>query len=115
MAKIWASPIYSLKSGTGKDIKIDVTTSVSASLPPHGSLNKDFIPFLKQRNIDTVLDFGVGSLRHTLPLLEEGFTVCAVEFEECFSRTFCSAFLQIALRYHNFLPMVWPGDFINSN
>jgi len=114
MAKIWASPIYPLKSATGKQITIDVTTSVSASLPPHGVLSKDFIPFLKKRNVKTILDFGVGSLRHTIPLLKAGFNVCAVEFEECFARTFCSSYLQIALNHSNFSAMVWPSDFIKS-
>jgi hypothetical protein len=115
MAKTWASPIYPLKTTTGKDIKVDVTTSVSASLPPHGVLAKEFIPFLQQRGVERILDFGVGSLRHTIPLLNAGFNVCAVEFEECFGRPFCSAYLQIAQQHANFSAMVWPGDFIQTN
>src|SRR5437588_7511966 len=110
MAKTWGSPIYALKSTTGKEIKIDVTTSVSPGLPPHGVLTKTFIPFLQQRKVDSVLDFGVGSLRHSLPLLEAGFNVCAVEFEECFGRPYCSAYLQEALKYPNFSALVWPAD-----
>src|SRR5438270_12965959 len=102
MAKTWESPLYTLQNGAGKDITIDVTTSVSAGLRPHATITKTFIPFLKQRNVQTVLDFGVGSLRNTFPLLDAGFDVCAVEFEECFGRPFCSAYLQLAMKRPNF-------------
>lgn len=83
-------------------------------MAPNGALTKSFIPFLQARKAESVLDFGVGSLRHTLPLLDAGFSVCAVEFEECFSRPFCSAYLHEAEKYSNFTAMIWPADFIKN-
>jgi hypothetical protein len=88
MPKLWSKPIYEFSKG-GKKIIIDVTTSVSPGLAPNKVVT-DLVPFFERQNVERILDFGAGALRHTFPLLDAGLQVCAVEFEECFARPICS-------------------------
>ena len=111
----WKSPIYILRTRLGKRIEIDVTTSISAALPPHKVIQDEVIPYLKRRgNVRTILDFGAGALRHTIPLLRAGFEVCAVEFDETFRRPVCSKALKKVTRNSNFTKLIWPRDFIRD-
>lgn len=114
MAQLWHGPLYSLTAPDGKTITIDVTTSVSASLPPNAVLLEEVIPLFKSKRIQTVLDFGTGALRHTVPLLQEGFEVCAVEFEEAFARPVCAEAKALARDYSNFSALLWPRDFLKD-
>ena len=114
MAK-WRSPIYNLKTSSGKDVKVDVTTSVSLGLPPKGTVLKELIPFFRTKNVNTVIDFGAGALRHVFPLLEAGFQVCAVEFNEQFRDGICRERLEKANRHANFSKLIWPHDFIHDD
>ncbi len=111
----WKSPIYILKTRFGKRIEIDVTTSISASIPPHKVIKDEVIPFLKRRgDVRTIIDFGAGALRHTIPLLKAGYEVCAVEFDEAFKRPVCSKALKKVSRNKNFTKLIWPRDFIRD-
>ncbi|NIM94971.1 MAG: hypothetical protein GTO18_14820 [Anaerolineales bacterium] len=114
MPKYWSKPIYELKTRSRKTIYIDVTTSVSPGLPPNKVLLEEVIPFFKRKKVHRILDFGAGALRHTIPLLEAGFEVCAVEFEKGFSRPKCQIALAEARDYHNFSALIWPDDFIKD-
>jgi SAM-dependent methyltransferase len=114
MPKYWTKPIYQLKSNSGEEITIDVTSSVSAGLIPSGVIVDDLIPFLKNRHVERVLDFGAGALRHTFPLLDAGFQVCAVEFEEGFKREVSKKAREKAQKHPNFSALIWPKDFIKS-
>ena len=76
-------PLYHLRAKNGKSITVDVTLSVNPALGPNQAIT-EAIAFFKRKNVKKVLDFGAGALRHTLPLLKEGFQVCAVDFEEQF-------------------------------
>src|SRR2546429_616534 len=77
---IWKKPIYRLTSKRGKDILIDVTSSVSPGLPPNKAVT-ELVDFFRNKDVQKIVDFGAGALRHTFPLLDTGFQVCAVEFE----------------------------------
>lgn len=111
----WKSPIYILGTRFGKRIEIDVTTSISAALPPHKVIQDEVIPYLKRRgNVRRILDFGAGGLRHTIPLLKAGFEVCAVEFEDAFRRPVCSKALKRVRRNPNFSELIWPRDFMRD-
>jgi SAM-dependent methyltransferase len=114
MAKLWNKPTYDLRDKNGKSVVIDVTKSVSAGLPPN-KLIKGLIPFFKSRNVERIVDFGAGALRHSFPLLKRGFEICAVEFEEQFNKPFCQVALAKARRYSNFSTLIWPRDFKNDN
>jgi len=114
VAKTWESPIYRYRDRKGEDIWIDVTTSVSPGLPPKQVLRDTMIPFFQERGVESILDFGAGALRHTFPLLEAGFQVCAVEFEEAFDRPACRQALEEARKYANFSALVWPKEFIGD-
>src|SRR2546425_970252 len=107
---IWQKPLYQLRSKKGKSIVIDVTSSVSPGLPPNKALT-GLIEFLKEKKVERVIDFGAGSLRHTMPLLEADLEVCAVEFEENFSRPACKKALDQARTYPNFSTLIYPKDF----
>jgi hypothetical protein len=110
---MWEKPIYRLKSKRGNFVDIDVTTSCAPGLKPNEVFDK-IIKFFKRKNVETVLDFGAGSLRHTFPLLRNGFKVCAVEFKEQFQRPHCKKALRRAGRSANFSALVFPDQFIKD-
>jgi len=110
---IWKKPIYRLKSKRGKEIFVDVTTSVSPGLPPNKAI-RGLVKFFRGRNIEKIVDFGAGALRHTFPLLNAGFQVCAVEFEENFHRPICKEALTKAATHPNFSRLIYPRDFIED-
>jgi hypothetical protein len=114
MATLWVKPVYKLQNKNGKAIVIDVTKSVSAGLPPN-KLIKELIPFFKSRKVERIVDFGAGALRHCFPLLKAGFQICAVEFEEQFSKPFCQDALNKARKDPNFSTLIWPKDFKADN
>lgn len=114
MAKLWESPIYRFKSILQKEVYIDVTTSSSPGLPPNKLLRDTLIPFFKKKKLYRILDFGAGALRHCFPLLDAGFEVCAVEFDEGFSRPSSKRALEEAKKNPNFSALIWPKDFIRD-
>jgi hypothetical protein len=114
---IWERPIYRLTTKDGKRVVIDVTLSVNPNLGPNKAI-KEVIEFFQRKNVSTVLDFGAGALRHTLPLLRTGFKVCAVDFEEQYStagvKRICREKRLLAEASPNFSALVYPRDFIND-
>jgi hypothetical protein len=114
VAKLWASPLYKLSTPAGRDVVIDVTSSASAGLDPNSIVTDVMVPFLKDRGVRTILDFGAGALRHTLPLLKAGFEVCAVEFERGFDRDVAAEARRRAERDGRFTSLVWPQDYLAS-
>lgn len=112
---LWEKPIYKLKDSRNREITIDVTRSVSAGLKPAGVVTSTLIPFFLEKGVSRVLDFGAGALRHTIPLLDKGFEVCAVEFDEVFKKPVPSTKLALARSYHNFTKLVFPKEFISDN
>ena len=80
------NPYYSGKTGAGDTIRIDVTNSISAGLEGSSGLVDAVTNWMDERGLTTILDFGAGALRHTIPLLEAGFQVTAVEYREAFQR-----------------------------
>lgn len=112
MAKLWTSPLYRLKTPAGKEVVIDVTSSVSPGLASNSIITDVIIPTFADRRVRRVLDFGAGAMRHTVPFLSSGFDVCAVEFEASFSRPGCDAGLAEARNYASFSSLLWPHDFL---
>ncbi len=112
MPKYWTKPYYELTAASGDKVTVDVTSSASAGLEPSGTVVHKLIPFLGARGVNRVLDFGAGALRHTFPLLDAGFQVCAVEFQEGFTRPVARQALARAEHHHNFSALVWPNQFI---
>lgn len=111
---IWKKPIYRLTSHRGKNILIDVTSSVSPGLPPNKAVT-ELVKFLRKKDVQKIVDFGAGALRHTFPLLKAGFQVCAVEFEENFVRPICQQALAKATAHPNFSKLIYPKDFISDD
>jgi hypothetical protein len=114
MANVWNSPMYQLVSKAGKRITVDVTFSVSAGLPANKLFDDTLIKFFRSKGVESVVDFGAGALRHTFPLIRAGFQVCAVEFEQEFSRPVCAEALRKAEKHPNFCKLIWPCDFKKS-
>lgn len=110
---MWESPLYKLKAKNGKYVFIDVTTSCAPGLPPNKAITQ-IADFLKRKQVDKILDFGTGSLRHTFPLLRKGFQVCAVEFKEQFKKPSCQKALRRAKRSANFSALIFPEEFIRN-
>ncbi len=112
MPRRWVTPIYNLRTTSGRAVVIDVTTSVAPGLPPNKVLSEKVIPFFQARRVTRILDFGAGALRHVTPLLEAGMTVCGVEFEAAFLRPAASAALADAKLHPHFSRLVWPHNFL---
>ena len=72
------------------------------------------ITFFEEKNIERILDVGAGALRHTFPLLDADFQVCAVEFEEAFARPACEKALAEAKKNPNFSTLIYPRQFIKN-
>ncbi len=109
----WQKPYYKLSASDGRQVIIDVTTSISSGLGPHRALKSEIIPFFKNKGVSSVIDFGAGALRHSIPLINSGFQVCGIEFEEAFQRNVASEALKKAQRNANFSQLVWPKQFVN--
>src|SRR5271156_6352756 len=107
---MWNSCFYKLKDARGKDVVIEVTSSVQPGIPHNNAIN-EFISQLTEKKLTKVVDFGAGALRHSFPLLRSGFQVCAVEFEEQFKRPECARALNRAQKDSNFSSLIWPGQF----
>ena len=112
MAVKWRTPLYQLSTPSGMEVTIDVTTSVSPGLPPSNVLGEAVIPFFRKRKVQTILDFGAGALRYTIPLLDAGFEVCAVEFEQTYQRQVSGKALRQAKEFPNFTSLIWPYDYL---
>lgn len=111
----WDKPVYEFHKTGGKDILIDVTTSVSSGLDPNHVLIEKVIPYFRQHNVDKILDFGAGSLRHALPLVRAGFTVGAIDFKEGYSRPICHKHLKELCGNDRFCLMEWPHTFCGNS
>lgn len=107
----WETPYYELKGVGGKQVLIDVTSSVQPGLEPSKAIYS-FIELLNKKKVETVLDFGAGAFRFTFPLLDSGFQVCGVEYAEQFKRPGCTDALRKAEKHPNFSTLIWPKDFI---
>jgi len=77
---------YTVKTATEKNVRIDVTNSISSGLEANKAIREEIIPWMKERGLRRVLDFGAGALRHTIPFLEAGFEVICVEFPQAYTR-----------------------------
>ena len=86
MKQRFSSPKYNVTLLDRTKVAIDVTNSISAGLEPNHGLIETLVPWMKDRGYQKILDFGAGALRHTIPLLKEGFELISVEFESAYSR-----------------------------
>lgn len=110
----WHSPIYNYRDDVGKEIIIDVTTSVSPGLPANHVFVDRVIPYLEKHDVYRVLDFGAGSLRHTIPLLKRGFVVGAVDYKRGFERPVCKKALEKLRDNKNFCALEWPNEYYGN-
>ncbi len=112
MSSLFENPIYRLTAKSGKKVTIDVTSSLSAGLPPNKVVADTLVDFFHSKHVETIVDFGAGALRHTFPLLEAGFEVCAVEFEEQLKKpAVAEAYAKAEHDFPNFCTLVWPKHF----
>jgi hypothetical protein len=112
MANRFQSPIYNVTTEGGSKLTIDVTNSISSGLEPNSGLMEHIIPWMRQTGCTRVLDFGAGALRHTVPLLKEGFEVIAVEYQKAYERPKAAENRTEAENYDGFTKLVWPHDFL---
>ena len=112
--KPFESPFFNGTDSSGKQFKVDVTSSIAPSLSSNTGLVDSVISWMKEHNCRRILDFGAGALRHSLPLLRAGFEVTAVEYENAFKRPVASKKRAAAQRFAHFEDLVWPHDFLKS-
>lgn len=111
---MWETPIYKMRAKSGKYVYIhDVTSSCAPGLSKNKSID-EIASFFTEKGVKTVLDFGAGALRHTLPLLDHGLSVTAVEFEEQFKRPSCRKAFEEAEKSPDFTKLIFPKQFISS-
>lgn len=90
---LWRSPLYIFKASHGLnktddiEILVDVTWSSKPTRPQMSPalevvLHQTF-NYLDGSSLK-ILDFGAGKLRHTVPLLEKGYTVDAVDYQSLY-------------------------------
>lgn len=109
MATTWKTSIYEYRRGK---LIIDVTSSISAGLPPHRAVRKKFMPIIKKSKRRRILDFGAGALRHTIPMLRyHDVQVCAVEFEEAFDTPVAQKTHEKVRNDPSFSELIWPIEF----
>jgi hypothetical protein len=112
MAKRFASPLYNVTTNGGDKLTIDVTNSISAGLTANAGLIRHVSQWMRKTGATRVLDFGAGALRHTIPLLERGYEVTAVEYARAYQRPKAAEFRTEAEGYHTFTKLMWPHDFL---
>jgi hypothetical protein len=112
MANYFSSPIYNVTTAKGEKVSIDVTNSISSGLGPNQGLVKAVTSWMRAGGYSTVLDFGAGALRHSIPLLKAGFEVIAVEYERAYQRPKAQQHRDEAVRLPGFTQLVWPHDFL---
>lgn len=86
---MWESPVYTFAKkirddGKTENLVVDVTGSAPSMSAPGDILEGVFgvLTAGKSPKKTKILDIGAAKLRNTLYLLEKGFQVYAVEFEE---------------------------------
>ncbi|MDE2589955.1 MAG: hypothetical protein KGL95_09870, partial [Patescibacteria group bacterium] len=121
---VWESPVYKFEEETtirGKITKkpflINVTYSAPRNLDDPGKALIGVFKKItegKEPHKIHILDFGAGKLRNTLWLLQKGFNVWSVEFEELEERLEdAKKKWKMAKNYPNFKHLGFPKDFVN--
>jgi len=121
---IWRTPLYIFRKKDGfkdREILVDVTWSSKPTRPEMApslatALRKSFDHLGKQPL--KILDFGAGNLRHSVPLLELGHHVTAVDYQDLFDKPsdLVKKNLAKARTYDKrFGQLVYPSDFVAFN
>jgi hypothetical protein len=123
---MWETPIYRFNREAGQDRKgnllyeqivVDVTKSAPTFATPGTTLESALRDLIAATGIGKkalILDFGAGKLRNTLYLLQKGYRVCAVEFEELFRDSDQAAASRKKAHVtgrKRFSTMIYPRDF----
>ncbi len=124
---MWESPIYRFNVDAGthdgdrlyKQVVIDVTGSAPSFDAPGKTLGRALTVAIAEAAAPkraVILDFGAGKLRNALHLLDKGFRVCAVEYEQLFADSEqASNALGRAEKYRaRFSKLVFPHQFVRS-
>lgn len=122
-SKVWKSPLYIFKKteefDTERKILVNVTWSSKPTKPEiadslQSALRKT-IEVVKNDNCDCeILDFGAGKLRHSVFLLQKGFSVTAVDFENIYVRPSpqIQGYLDEVRNSDKFRQVVYPSEFM---
>jgi len=123
---LWTTPVYRFRvpvdddpqSTQLKEIVIDVTGSAPNFPGPSEGL-KEVLRWVFEsdslKRIETVVEFGAGKLKNIPFILEEGKTVCAVEFKELSENRFTRQNLRTCANYGSkFQKLVFPNPFLSD-
>jgi hypothetical protein len=112
MAKRFETPFYNVTTQGGKQLRVDVTNSISAGLDANAGLIDHLTSWMKATKCKRVLDFGAGALRHSIPLLRKGFEVVAVEYPNAYDRPKAAEYRAQAEKFDTFTELLWPDQFL---
>ena len=126
--EIWQSPIYIFKKkenfGKTKEILLDVTWSAKPTRPQiapslESALSKTLENIGGQKNKKDIkiIDVGAGKLRHSVLLLQEGYSVTAVDYENLFVNPTdqVQGYIDQASKFSTFQKIVYPSQLITDN
>lgn len=125
--QIWKSPIYIFRKkenfGKTKEILLDVTWSakptrpeIAPSLENALSQTLENISGGRENENIKILDFGAGKLRHSVFLLEKGYSVTAVDYENLFINPTeqVQGYIDSAKKFNTFQQIVYPSQLITD-
>ncbi len=125
---MWESPIYRFNVAAGidrdgKQLYKQVVVDVTRSAPSFDSPGKTLAKALQQalalsgvRKNNVILDVGAGKLRNAIHLLNQGYRVCAVEYEQLFSdsKPAQTALARCERATRRFSRLLFPHQFVDS-
>jgi 2-polyprenyl-3-methyl-5-hydroxy-6-metoxy-1,4-benzoquinol methylase len=125
--QIWKSPIYIFRKkenfGETKEILLDVTWSAKPTRPEiapslENALSQTLENISGERENENIkiLDFGAGKLRHSVFLLEKGYSVTAVDYENLFINPTeqVQGYMDKAKGFNTFQQIVYPSQLITD-
>ena len=128
--EVWQSPIYIFRKkenfGKTKEILLDVTWSAKPTRPEiapslENALSQTLEKISGKSNNENIkiLDFGAGKLRHSVFLLEQGYSVTAVDYKNLFINPTqqIQGYIDRAKKFTNtFHQIIYPSQLIaNTN
>lgn len=118
---LWTSPKYRFRISIDddpeqlKEIVIDVTASAPPFKEPSDDLKEVLRDTFKSYKIRTIVEFGAGKLKNIPFILDQGKTVCAVDFKELSQNPFTKQNLKRCAKYGSkFQKLIFPEPFLRD-
>jgi hypothetical protein len=118
---LWTTPKYRFRlpvdddPGQLREIVIDVTASAPPFKEPSDDLKEVLREIFKSFKLQTIVEFGAGKLKNIPFILDQGKTVCAVDFKELSQNAFTKKNLKKCEKYGaRFQKLIFPEPFLHD-